>query len=116
MLFLLRFIVTFVAILLIWHFVPGITIHNIYEAVLFAGILSIINAILRPILVMLTLPITLLTLGLFTLVINIFTFWLASEISYGIHIDGFAPAFWGGLLVWITGIFTNRFIWDKNLY
>lgn len=116
MLFLIRFIVTFIAVLLIWHFLPGITIHNIYEAVLFAGILSIINAVVRPILVLLTLPITILTLGLFTLVINIFTFWLAVELSYGVHIDGFSPAFWGGLLVWITGFATNRYIWNRGIY
>lgn len=116
MLFLIRFIVTFIAVLLIWYIVPGIIIHNVYEAVLFAAVLSIINAIVRPILVLLTLPITILTLGLFTLVINIFTFWLAAEISYGIYIASFSAAFWGGLLVWITGLFTNRYIWDRDLY
>ena len=116
MLFVFRFIITLIVVLLIWHFLPGFSIHNIYEAVLFAIILSIINAVVRPILLMLTLPITLLTLGLFTLVINIFTFWLAVEVSYGVHIHGFAPAFWGGLIVWLTGFITNRFVWDVDIH
>lgn len=116
MLLIFRFVVTLVVVMVIWHFVPGFTIHNIYEAFLFAVILSALNAIVRPVLVMLTLPITLVTLGLFTLVINVFTFWLASELSYGVHIDTLSAAIYGGLIIWLTGVLTNRYVWQVNIY
>ncbi len=100
--------------LVIWHTLPGITIDNFYEGVVFALILTAVNSILRPILLLLTLPITVLTLGLFTLVVNIFTFWFASELSYGVHVESFSAAFWGAFIVWITSFFVNRLIWNKN--
>ena|SRR3990167_444613 len=116
MLLLFRFWITLGVVLVIWHVIPGFVIDNIYEACLFAVVLSAVNAIVRPVLVLLTLPITLLTLGLFTLVINVFTFWLAGELSYGVYVETFSAAFWGGLIVWITGLITNRYIWHVNLY
>lgn len=116
MLLLFRFFITFTVVMVAWYIIPGIIIHTTTEAVFFALILSAVNALVRPILVLLTLPITILTLGLFTLVINVFTFWLAAEISYGIQILSFSAAFWGGFIVWIASIFTNRYIWHVNIY
>ncbi|MBM3193098.1 MAG: phage holin family protein [Chlamydiae bacterium] len=116
MLLLFRFWLTLLVVMVIWNTIPGFAINNMYEAFLFAIILSAVNSIVRPVLVFLTLPITILTLGLFTLVINVFTFWLAGEISYGVHIETFSAAFWGGLIMWITGFITNRYIWHVNIY
>jgi putative membrane protein len=116
MLLLFRFWITLLVVIVIWNTIPGFVIENMYEAFFFAVILSAVNSIIRPLIVLMTLPITILTLGLFTLVINIFTFWFASELSYGVHIQTFSAAFWGGLLVWITGFITNRYIWHVNLH
>jgi putative membrane protein len=116
MLLLFRFWITLLVVMVIWSTIPGFVIENMYEAFFFAVILSAVNSIVRPLIVFMTLPITILTLGLFTLVINIFTFWFAAELSYGVHIQTFSAAFWGGLLVWITGFMTNRYIWHVNLH
>ena len=113
-LFLVRVVVTTVVILLSAHLLPGLYIKDHLDAVLFGLILAIINSSVRPVLTLLTLPISIFTLGLFLLVINAFTFWLASEISYGVHISTFWGAFWGGAIIWVTGIFSNRLIWGSE--
>ena len=115
LLFIVRIIITTLVILAISHFLPGLEIKNALDAIFFGLILGVINSSVRPILTLLTLPITIFTLGLFLLVINGFTFWLASAISYGVHISSFGGAFWGGAIVWITGIFTNRLIWNSRM-
>lgn len=115
-LFIVRVIVTTIVVLICAHFLPGLIVKNNFDAVMFGIILAIINSVVRPILTLLTLPITIFTLGLFLLVINGFTFWLASELSYGVHIATFWGAFWGGLIIWATGIFTNRLIWSHKTY
>lgn len=110
-LFLIRIVITALITLFMVHHIPGIEVHNNTDALIFGAIVGLINAIVRPILVLLTVPITVMTLGLFLLLINMFTFWLASEIAYGVHITTFWGAFWGGLIVWVTGVFTNRLLW-----
>jgi putative membrane protein len=91
---LLRILWNALGLLLVAEFVPGITVDGFYTAVIAAVILGILNAVVKPVLVLLTLPITLLTLGLFTLVINAALFIFAAS-----FIDGFAVAsFWYGLL------------------
>ncbi|MDJ0651689.1 MAG: phage holin family protein [Simkaniaceae bacterium] len=114
--FIVRVVITTIVVLIGAHSLPGLEVKNNFDAILFGIILAIINSSIRPILTLLTLPITIFTLGLFLLVINGFTFWLASELSYGVHISTFWGAFWGGFIIWITGIFTNRLIWSSNTY
>ena len=114
--FLIRLFVTAVVVVLIAHVLPGLEVKNTWDTICFGLILGVLNAIVRPILIFLVLPITILTMGLFLLVINAFLFWLASEIAYGVHIYSFWGALLGGLIVWITGIITNRLIWNKTTY
>ena len=114
-LFLARLFITTVVVVLTAHLIPGLIIKNLHDAIFFGLILGLINAFIRPIITFLTLPVNLLTLGLFSLVINGFTFWLASKISYGVYITSFWGAFWGGAIIWITGIVTNRLIWSSEL-
>lgn len=114
MLIIARILITTAIILLIAHFVPDLEVPNFLDALIFGLVLGIINAFIRPILVFLTLPISIITLGLFLLVINGFTFWLAAEISYGIKIKSLDAALIGGIVIWLTGIVTNRFIWKKG--
>lgn len=78
---------------------PHIKIDNYFTALCFAFVLAFLNAIVKPILVILTLPITILTLGIFLLVINVLMILLAGKLVYGIHIEGFLWAFVFGLLL-----------------
>ena len=78
-------------------------------AVLAAGlILGILNSVLKPILVVLTLPVNILTLGLFTLVINALLVLLAARIVPGFEVVSFAAAFWFGLVLSVVNWFLNR--------
>ena len=112
-LFIARLLITTAVVVLCAHIIPGLKVTKYIDLIYFGLILGVINSIVRPVLVFLTLPINILTLGLFTLVINAFTFWLASEISYGIHIYSIWGAIIGGGIVWISGLLTNRFLWEQ---
>ena len=116
MFFLFRIAITTVVVVAIAHLIPGLEVKNYTDAVLFGLLLGLINAIVRPILVLLTIPVTVVTLGLFLLIINAFTFWLPSTISYGILIHTIEAILIARLIVCVTGIFTNRLIWDKGMY
>ncbi len=78
---------------------PHVRINSFVTALIFALVLAILNAIVKPILVILTLPITILTLGIFLLVINVLMILLAGKFVSGIHIEGFLWAFIFGLLL-----------------
>jgi len=116
LLLLIRVAITTLVVVLVAHYIPGLEVKNLTDTIFFGLILGVLNAVVRPILTFLTLPITIITLGLFTLIINAFTFWLASEIAYGVHISSLWGAFWGGFIVWIVGLITNRLIWKVDLY
>lgn len=92
------------------EFVPGVEITGLYPAIIAAVVLGILNALVRPILIILTLPITLLTLGLFIVVINASLFYFAASFVDGFSISGFVPAILGSVLVSIVTTFGNRFI------
>ncbi|MEO5650363.1 MAG: phage holin family protein [Ginsengibacter sp.] len=78
---------------------PHIRIESFSTALLFILVLGILNAVVKPILIILTLPITILTLGIFLLVLNVLMVLLADKFIKGIHIDGFLWAFIFGLLL-----------------
>ena len=103
----LRWLINALAILGIAYYLPGIGVSGIYAALIAALILGIINAIIRPILILLTLPVNILTLGLFTLVINALLFWFASTIVKGFEVADFKAAFWGALIMWLVSWMTN---------
>jgi putative membrane protein len=112
--FLLRIIVYTLALVLAAHVVPGIRLDGLVSALVAGLLLGLVNAIVRPILVVLTFPITLLTLGLFLLVLNAFCLWLVSVFVTGFHVDGFWPAFWGALLVSIVSWILTALISDSG--
>lgn len=103
---LLRILITAGALLLIAKYVPGIEVTSFQTAIIVALILGIINVTLKPILLILTLPLTLITFGLFAFVVNAFLFWFASTFVQGFTIDGIIPAIVGALVIsvvsWIT--------------
>lgn len=100
--FLIRLIVNAAALLLVAYYLPGVSVTGVIGALIAAFVLGVVNAILRPILVLLTLPIQLLTLGLFTLVINGVLFYWVGHMGIGLVVDGFGPAFWGAIVLGIV--------------
>lgn len=117
--FLIRFIVTCLALGLTATIVPGIDIRasgplGDMLAVAAAGlVLSVLNAFVRPILLLLTLPVTLLTLGLFIIVLNGLLFWLTSAIVKGFHVANFWAALIGTILVSIISAILNAMVRDR---
>src|SRR5215468_10380783 len=97
--FLLRVVVNILAIVLASSVVPGLRLDGVLPAVAAGVLLGLVNAVVRPVLLILTLPITLLTLGLFLLVLNGLCFWLVASVVKGFHVDGFWAAFVGALVV-----------------
>lgn len=87
-----------VALLLVPYIVPGVHIDTLYSALIAVVILGLVNTVIRPIFILLTLPVTLLTLGLFLFVINALLFWFASDILSGFRVDGFFAALFGSIV------------------
>jgi putative membrane protein len=97
--FLLQIVVIGLLLWVVARIVPGIEIDGVGHALLAGLVLGVINALIRPLLVLLTLPITVLTLGLFLLVINALLLRLAAAIVPGMRVHGFGAAFLGALLL-----------------
>lgn len=91
---LLAWLINAVALLAVPYILSSITVDTFGTAILAALALGLVNAIIRPILVLLTLPVTLITLGLFIFVINGLLFWLVANFVPGFHVAGF----WAGVL------------------
>jgi len=104
---LLRWLLSALSLMLVAYLVPGISVASFYSALIAALILGLVNALIRPIILLLTLPVNILTLGLFTLVINALLFWLAATIVKGFNVTGFMPAFWGALAMWLISWVLN---------
>jgi putative membrane protein len=85
----IRILLTALAVILIAKFLPGVSVENYGTAIIVAIVLAILNLIVKPILVILTLPVTILTLGLFLLVINAIIILLANYFIPGFGVDGF---------------------------
>jgi len=107
---LIRWIVITTAILLAAVILPGIHVESLAAALAAAAILGIINTFMRPVLLILTLPLTILTLGLFAFIINALMLLLVSAFVPGFKIDGFGWAFLGALLISVISWIANRFI------
>lgn len=104
---LIKWIVNSTALLVVVHIVSGVTVSNWPTIFVAALVLGLLNAFLRPVLVFLTLPVTVLTLGLFTLVINAFLFYLAAHLVRGFHVAGFWQAFVAALVFSIVSFLLN---------
>jgi putative membrane protein len=111
MLFLLtRWLVIAVAILLSSAILPGIRVDSLTTAILAAAVLGILNAFLRPVLLILTLPLTIVSLGIFAFVLNALMLLLVDYFVSGLEIDGFGWAFLGALIISMVSWIANRFI------
>jgi putative membrane protein len=101
--FLLRAVITAIGLWLATQWVPGVYVDNLGTLIGAGLLLGLVNAIIRPIAFILTLPITLLTLGLFLFVLNAAMVALVAAILPGFHAPWFMPAFLTWLIVWVTG-------------
>jgi putative membrane protein len=117
--FFLRWFINAVALYVAVAFVPGITPQssNWLSFIWLALIFGLLNALIRPLLKFLTCPLIILTLGVFSLVINTFLFWLAGVIGanfqIGFVVDGFWPAFLGGLVVSLISLILTAIFKDE---
>jgi putative membrane protein len=119
---LLRWVVSAAALAITVWIVPGITIGDgsaIFAVFIMAAVFGLVNAVIRPLITLLSCPLVLLTLGLFTLVINTICFALSSWIAqnwFGAQfiVDGFWPAFFGAIVVSIVSFLLSMFLPDKN--
>ncbi|KKR43885.1 MAG: hypothetical protein UU10_C0003G0022 [Parcubacteria group bacterium GW2011_GWF1_40_6] len=99
---LIHFIVSALAILITAYVLPGVYVDGLFAALVLAVILGVINTFIRPVLVVLTLPLSIVTLGLFVLVINALLVMLASYIVPGFTVAGFWYAFLFGIVLAIV--------------
>ncbi len=95
---LLVWLLNAVALLVVAYLLPGITVASFGSALIAALVLGLLNSLVKPVLVLLTLPITVVTLGLFLVVLNALLFWFAGSILKGFQVNGFWWAVIGALL------------------
>jgi putative membrane protein len=112
--FLLRLLVVALGLWLASELVPGIQVHGFGTLLGAALLLGIVNAVVRPVVLLLTLPFTVLTLGLFLLVINAAMLGLVAALFDNLTIAGFWPALFGSIVVSITGWFASWFIGPRG--
>lgn len=105
-----KVLLTAFVLLLIAKYVPGITVDGVYTAIMAAIVLGLLNVFIRPLLLVLTFPITIITLGLFTFVINAALFQFASSFVEGFSVATFYHALLGSLIVTLASTITERFI------
>ena len=105
--FLIRLVVNAIALLVVAYVLPMVGVNGVHVtsftgALVAALVLGIVNAVLKPILVILTLPVVILTLGLFTLVINAIVFYVVGQFGLGLEVHGFWSAFIGAIVLSIV--------------
>ena len=100
----IRWLLSAVALLAVAHLYSGVAVTSFTAALVAAFVIGLLNTVVRPILVLLTLPITIVTLGLFLFVINALLFWAASGLLGGFHVNGFVAALIGSLLYSLLGL------------
>jgi len=108
--FFLRWSMNLLALVVAARLINGVRIQSIGMAIVAAGILGVVNAVIRPLVLLLTLPINLLTLGLFTLVINALMLQFVAYLAPGFIIETFRAAFWGAFIISIVSWLLNIFI------
>ena len=103
------------SVIVIAYFIPGVFIANPWAALWTALILGAVNIVVKPILVLLTLPISFITLGLFLFVVNALMIMLTASIVQGFEVDGFIPALFFSLFLSLLSSFLNKIIADKAI-
>ena len=109
-----RWIINAAALLLVAYVYPGVQVEGLGRALIAALVLGLVNAVIRPILVILTLPVTVVTLGLFLFVINALMFWLVAEIVRGFTVTGFGAALIGSILYSLITLLTSWVLFPRT--
>ena len=109
-----RWLVITIAILLSSKFISGIRVDSLLTALMAAGILGLINVFIRPVLIILTLPLSIITLGVVSFFINALLLELVAYIIPGFEVEGFLAAFLGALIISIVSWLANFFIVNSN--
>lgn len=109
-----RWVINAAALLLVAYLYPGVQVEGFVPALAAALVLGLVNAVIRPILVILTLPATLLTLGLFLFVINALLFWLVAEVVRGFTVTGFGAALLGSILYSVITLLTSWLLFPRR--
>ena len=104
---LIKWLLCAMALLAVAHFYSGVQVQSLGSALIAAVVIGLFNTLLRPVLVVLTLPVTLLTLGLFLFVINALMFWWAASLLDGFQVRDFSAALLGSLLYTVAGMVIN---------
>ena len=105
--FLLKWIVNVIALMVVIHVIAGVSVDNMQTVIIAALLLGLLNVFIKPALVILTLPLSIVTLGLFTLFINGFLFYICAKFISGFTVSGFWSAFWAALLFSIVSSLLN---------
>jgi putative membrane protein len=112
--FLIRLIANALAILAAAYIVPGIEVSGGLALIAAALVLGLINAVVRPVLLFLTLPFTLVTLGLFIFLLNAFCLWLTSLLVKGFDVQGFWSAVLGAMIVSLVSVVVTILLSDRG--
>ncbi len=102
-----------IALMAVAYLLPGIAVSSFVTALLAALVLGLVNAVMRPILILLTLPVTLLTLGLFIFVINGLLFWFVGSFVAGFTVTGFWPGVFGAIAYSVVSWALSALIFNK---
>ena len=101
---LLKWLLSAAALLFVAYIYSGVEVKSFTSALIAALVIGLFNAVLRPVLVVLTLPVTIVTVGLFLFVINALMFWAAASVLGGFHVAGFGAALLGSLIYSVLGV------------
>ena len=107
---LLHWILSAIALLVVSHLVPGFHVAGVLPALIAALVIGLLNATVGLFLKIVTIPITIITLGIFLLVINGVMILLAAALVPGFHVYGFAPAFWGAVVLALLGMLIRALV------
>jgi putative membrane protein len=110
----IRLFINTVALGLASYLIPGITFNLFQDLIIAAALFGILNTFIKPILIILTLPINLLTLGLFTFVINALMLGLTGSFLDGFNVTGFWSALGGAIIISIISVFLNSFLKEEE--
>jgi putative membrane protein len=100
----IKWLLSALALLAVTYIYTGVQVSSFTSALIAAAVIGLLNMVVRPVLVVLTLPVTIVTLGLFLFVINALLFWAASGLLPGFHVNGFVAALIGSLIYSLLGL------------
>jgi putative membrane protein len=110
----IRFVITGVAVFLAAQVIPGIELETMGAGIAAAIILALLNALVRPILYLFSLPLIVLTLGLFMIAINALLLHLVSALVKGFHVTGFWTSFWGAVVISVVSTILNLWVSEQG--